>query len=118
MEMTVMMVAERDIPLAELRNKLLDTQHIRLRQTLYKEDLLKPLAHKHRVLLAKIKLSAMGELQPTSSNLHPFFMGFVLHARLLYNSCCVQCNIYHRDFELGVKNLFSYFILAILLVEA
>lgn len=61
MEMTVMMVAERDIPLAELRNKLLDIQHIRLRQTMYNEDELKPLADKHKVLLAKIKLSAMGK---------------------------------------------------------
>ncbi len=60
MEMTVMMVAERDIPLAELRNKLLDIQHIRLRQTMYNEDELKPLPDKHKVLLAKIKLSAMG----------------------------------------------------------
>lgn len=56
-----MMVAERDIPLAELRNKLLDNQHLRLRQTLYNEDELKPLDPKHKTLLAKIKLSAMGE---------------------------------------------------------
>lgn len=56
-----MMVAERDIPLWELRNKFLDNQHIKLRQILYKEDELKPLEHKHKVLLAKIKIAAMGE---------------------------------------------------------
>ena len=56
-----MMVAERDIPLADLRNKLLDTQHLRLRQVMYEEDEVNPLAHKHKVLLAKIKLAAMGE---------------------------------------------------------
>lgn len=55
-----MMVAERDIPVEELRNKLLDMQHIRLRQVMYREEHLKPLARKHRVLLAKLKLSTMG----------------------------------------------------------
>ena len=56
-----MVVAERDIPLAELRNKLLDSQHARLRQVMYAEEQVKPLAARHKVLLAKLKLQSMGE---------------------------------------------------------
>lgn len=103
MEMTVMVVAERDIPLAELRNKMLDMQHIRLRQVMYREEHLKPLSRKHRVLLAKLKHSVMGELSPCCS------LSRLPMKRAAILCCCERCcSVYLRHSMLRKGSLFYF----------
>ena len=56
MELTLMMVAERPIPVAQLRDKFLERQSIVLRQLKRQEHLLEPrLQPEHLLLLARIK---------------------------------------------------------------
>ena len=56
MELTLMMVAERPMPIAQLRDKFLERQSIVMRQLKRREHLLEPrLKPEHLLLLARIK---------------------------------------------------------------
>lgn len=61
-ELTLQLVARRDFPLAEARNKFLDEQQIMLRRVMYQEwDLEDDLEPRHQLMLSRIKKAASVE---------------------------------------------------------
>jgi len=65
-ELTLQLVARRDFPLAEARNKFLDEQQIMLRRVMYQEwDLEDDLEPRHQLMLSRIKKAASGQLLNT-----------------------------------------------------